>query len=198
MKKEDFFEILGELDDDMVKGAKTTPKKKWKKWKNRNQKIWGIMAACLCLAIIASFIVPNALTPTSENDRQTDAGKEDSPLDGNPNGYDQTADIAPMVCVNRTLYQIAGNQPDMTGKEAEFLYLGKIISKVEESQKPTEDFQANDDIIGSRIYQYGEDIVIEIDGQYWLYEMLYEFLDSHSKRFKIFTHLTTKKLKIFL
>lgn len=90
MKKEDFFEILGELDDDMVKETKTTPKKKWN---NRNQKIWGIMAACLCLAIIAAFIVPNALTPTSENDRQTDAGKEDSPLDGNPNGYDQIVSV---------------------------------------------------------------------------------------------------------
>ena len=28
MKKEDFFEVLGELDDDIVKGAKTTMKKK--------------------------------------------------------------------------------------------------------------------------------------------------------------------------
>lgn len=28
MRKEDFFEILGELDDDIVKGAKTTMKKK--------------------------------------------------------------------------------------------------------------------------------------------------------------------------
>ena len=32
MRKEDFFEVLGELDDDIVKGAKITMKKKmnWK------------------------------------------------------------------------------------------------------------------------------------------------------------------------
>ena len=34
MRKEDFFEVLGELDDDIVKGAKITMKKKmnWKAW----------------------------------------------------------------------------------------------------------------------------------------------------------------------
>lgn len=45
MRKDDFFEILGELDDDIVKGAKTTMKKKL------NWKVWGTMAACLCLIV---------------------------------------------------------------------------------------------------------------------------------------------------
>ena len=37
MRKEDFFEVLGELDDDIVKGAKTIMKKKayWKVWGKR-------------------------------------------------------------------------------------------------------------------------------------------------------------------
>ncbi len=48
MKKEDFFEVLGELDDDIVKGAKTTMKKK------TNWKVWGTMAACLAVVIMAS------------------------------------------------------------------------------------------------------------------------------------------------
>jgi hypothetical protein len=32
-----------------------------------------------------------------------------------------------------------------------------------------ENFQANDDIVGSVVYQFGEDIVVEIDGDYWSY-----------------------------
>ena len=34
MRKEDFFEVLGELDDDIAKGAKTAMKKKmnWQTW----------------------------------------------------------------------------------------------------------------------------------------------------------------------
>ena len=61
MKKEDFFEVLGELDDDIVKGAKTIMKKKM------NWRTWGAMAACLCLvevaaALLASSDIPLAIT----------------------------------------------------------------------------------------------------------------------------------------
>lgn len=62
MRKEDFFEVLGELDDDIVKGAKTTMKKKmnWKAW-------GGAMAACVCLVagaivLLASNDIPSAIT----------------------------------------------------------------------------------------------------------------------------------------
>lgn len=50
MKKEDFFEVLGELDDDIVSGAKAPIQKK------SNWKIWGAMAACLCLAAAAAAV----------------------------------------------------------------------------------------------------------------------------------------------
>ena len=46
MKKEDFFEVLGELDDNIVKGAKTPMKKKV------NWKAWSGMAACLALVAV--------------------------------------------------------------------------------------------------------------------------------------------------
>lgn len=57
MKKEDFFEVLGELDDDIVSGAKTPAKG------NANSKIrrsgwlkWG--AAAACLAVVLAVGVP--------------------------------------------------------------------------------------------------------------------------------------------
>ncbi len=47
MRKEDFFEVLGELDDDMVKGAEAPMKKKIK-WM-----ALGTMAACLAVMVYA-------------------------------------------------------------------------------------------------------------------------------------------------
>ena len=41
MRKEEFFEILGELDDKIVVHAKSTGKKE------PHWKIWGAMAACV-------------------------------------------------------------------------------------------------------------------------------------------------------
>jgi len=46
VRKEELFEVLGELDDDIVKGAEIPVKKKL------NWKHWGTMAACLAAAVI--------------------------------------------------------------------------------------------------------------------------------------------------
>ena len=52
MKKEDFFEVLGELDDDIVKGAKTTMKKKIS---------WKVIRTSAIAAVLAiALIVPAA------------------------------------------------------------------------------------------------------------------------------------------
>lgn len=59
MKKEDFFEVLGELDDDIVKGAKAPVKKKM------NWKIWGA-AACLCF-VLTGGVLYNAFRPMGFN-----------------------------------------------------------------------------------------------------------------------------------
>lgn len=59
MRKEDFFEVLGELDDDIVKEAKSPIKKS-------NRKVWGTMAACLCFALIGSILF-NAFRPITFN-----------------------------------------------------------------------------------------------------------------------------------
>ena len=64
------------------------------------------------------------------------------------------------------------SQPSLTDKESQFIYLGEIESKVSSSQEPKENFQANDDIVGAKVYQYENDIVILIDGKYFLYSNL--------------------------
>ena len=60
MKKEDFFEVLGELDDNIVKGAKTHMKKKL------NWKVWSGMAACLALVAVLGVGMLQSNTPTNE------------------------------------------------------------------------------------------------------------------------------------
>ena len=57
----------------------------------------------------------------------------------------------------------------------EFVYLGQILSDVTSGQSgdtdgvPKENFQANHPVVGCEVYQYGEDIVLHINGAYWLY-----------------------------
>ena len=62
MRKEDFFEVLGELDDDIVKGAKTIMKKKayWK--------VWGTMAACLAIVVALGIGVLQGGFMPNQND----------------------------------------------------------------------------------------------------------------------------------
>ena len=81
-----------------------------------------------------------------------------------------SGDIAPMVYVNDTLYQIVDSQPNFADEKNSFNLLGKIESTVSSSEEPKENFQANDDIVGAAVYQYGDSIVVEIEGKYWLYE----------------------------
>lgn len=79
-------------------------------------------------------------------------------------------DIVPMVYVNDTLYRIVDPQPNFADEKSSFNLLGKIESTVSSSEEPKENFQASDDIVGAAVYQYGDSIVVEIEGKYWLYE----------------------------
>lgn len=53
MKKEELFEIIGELDDDIVKGAKIYMETKKKNY----FVVFGAVAACLCLMICGTFML---------------------------------------------------------------------------------------------------------------------------------------------
>ena len=144
MNSKKFSEAMSELDskyvDEAINYKKKAKKPGWIKW--------GALAACLCLIVTAAFAIPR--------------------LFEQPNDH-TSGDLSPMVYVNDTLYRSASSQPDLTGKEVQLVYLGTISSKVSSSQYPKENFQANDDIVGCAVYQFGKDIVVEIDGQYWSY-----------------------------
>lgn len=156
MNAKKFSDAMSELDTKYVDEAlnyKTKMKKPiWIKW--------GIMAACLCL-IICVVTIPRLLNGSNP------------PISG---------DLAPMVYVNNKLYQYTDSQLDFTDKESQFTYLGEIESKVSSSQEPKENFQANDDIVGAKVYQYENNIVVLIDGKYFLYSHME---DAEMKRLNL-------------
>ena len=85
------------------------------------------------------------------------------------------ADAAPMVYVNDTLYIQSSDQKGYPEQKDDFVYLGKILSDITNYQGdgadgiPKENFQANHPVVGCEVYQYGENIVVKINGSYWLY-----------------------------
>lgn len=142
MKEKRLLRAMGKVDEKYIEEASPVQYSKRAGWLK-----WGVIAACVCLMICA-FAIPRLFEQPNDS---------------------ASGDLSPMVYVNDTLYRCTSSQPDLTGKEGQLVYLGAISSKVSSSQYPQEDFQANDDIVGSAVYQFGEDIVVEIDGQYWSY-----------------------------
>ena len=161
MKNEKLLEIIGGIDDNLVHNAVNDNfKKKTPVWVK-----WGAVAACLvliCVATISLF--------TASDDETTVPGIADAP---------------PMVYVNETLYKQSTSQTSFKELKSDFVYFGVIESDISNFQDtddtgkywdgiPKENFQANHPIVGAKVYQYGNNIVVEIDGEYWLYEQCNE------------------------
>lgn len=99
-----------------------------------------------------------------------------------------SADAPPMVCVDGRLYRRSTDQKDpYGGPEDEFVYLGEIRCDITagagvldgsgESASdgvPKEHLQANHPIVGAEVYQFGEDMMLRIQGECWLYERIRE------------------------
>ena len=154
MTNEKLYEVLGDINEKYVNEAREYRKAKKPVWVK-----WGAMSACLCLVVVGALVVPSLINNTPVGDIDT------PPI---------VADIAPMVCINGELYRDASTQISYTELNEETADLGKIESEISNSCGvsdgiPKEDFQANHSIVGSEVYQYGNDIVIKINGKYWLY-----------------------------
>ncbi len=108
---------------------------------------WGLAA---CFALILAISVPTLL---NFGNRSNISG-----------------DIQPMIYVNGEVYGISSEEP-YDSYQSEFVYIGEITSAVDSDEYPDEEMQSNDkEIIGASVYQYGDDMVVYIDGQYWIYE----------------------------
>lgn len=158
MRKEDFAEVIGDINEKHIVEARADHKAKKPTWLK-----WGAMAACLCLVLVGAFVMrPDNGDYTGDN-TVVSSGVED---------------VAPMVYVNNVLYKQSTTQVSYTELKPEFIYVGKIETDITSDQStstdgvPKENFQANTPIVGAEVYQYGDDVVIQINGEYWLYEIM--------------------------
>ena len=149
MTNEKLYEVLGDINEKYVSEARVYQKAKKPIWAK-----WGAIAACLvlvCVVAIPFFSHNNSVTTPD------------------------IADAAPMIYVNDTLYKQSTSQTSFNELKDDFVYLGVIESDVTNFQGtndagnyldgiPKENFQANHPIVGSEVYQYGENIVVGIGG----------------------------------
>ncbi len=152
MKEKRVLKALGQVDADYVEEASPTQQTKRPGWLK-----WGSMVACLVLVLSVGVFVSHT---RHDDDITIGTG---------------VVDAAPMVYVNDALYKQSNDQQSYQEQKDDFVYLGKILSDVSNYQGggydgiPKENFQANHPIVGCEVYQYGENIVVKINGSYWLY-----------------------------
>jgi len=148
MSNEKLLYAIGKIDDRLVKEA--APTKSNKVAKNTIIKL---------VAVVACFALALSIIPLLNIIQQEQS---------------VPADLPPMIFVGSTLYKQSTSQNSYNELIDEFIYIGEIESLTDPLQKPNEDLQANHDIVGSRVYQYEENIVVLINGKYWLYEVFSE------------------------
>ncbi len=130
MNTKKFSEAMGEIDGKYVeKSASYHSKQKKHKWIK-----WASMAACLCLVLVAVFVIPTLFPTTLDNETQTGV----------------IADYPAMVMVDNQLYKDSGEMLDIPVSAEQD---GQITSSCD--NVPTENNQSN---FGTGYsYQYGED-----------------------------------------
>lgn len=132
MKEKRILDILGKVDEKYIEEA--APAKRTRK--SRSWVKWGAMAACLCLVVVASYIIPHFTAPSSDP-------------------YSPPEDYPPMIMVDGQLYKDSGKTTSVAvaGKQD-----GQITSTCDDV--PTVNDQSN---FGTEfVYQYGEDDTIYV------------------------------------
>ena len=155
MKEQRLLKAMGKVDGKYIEEASPAQQTKKPGWLR-----WGAIAACFAFALLIGAYM---LHTPQDDDVTVGPG---------------VADAAPMVYVNDTLYRQSLNEQEYSEYKDEFIYIGQILSDVTNCQGggadgvPKENLQANHPIIGCEVYQYGENIVVKINGSYWLYTKL--------------------------
>ena len=166
MKKEDLYECFGALNDNVLKRSEEEEGAMKKRNMSKILKM-GSLAACLMVTLgVGVFLIGGNKTPDVEN-----SAGEDSNIVASTN-----VDVAPMVYVNDTLYKKSLEEVYYEELLAEFVFVGKIESDITSNQTsadgvPKVNLQANTPIVGSEVYQYGNNVVVKVNGIYWLYEV---------------------------
>lgn len=151
-REEVLLYAFGGIEDKFVaeaaaaRGKRRAAVRRWMKWG---------LAACIALILVVS--VPALLQPGGSSSSSSSV-----PV--------TSGELQSMICVNGTVYGISAEEP-YDSYRSDFVYLGKIASAVSSDEYPEEEMQSNDgELVGAAVYQYEEELVVCIDGQYWVYE----------------------------
>ena len=142
MNSENLLYTIGKINNNIIQEATPTTKN----GRANNWAKFAAIAACLALVLTVTIFINSSKNLT-------------------------TGDIKPMVYVNGILYGITADNTSFDEQKEDFIYLGKINSIIASSDTPHQEFQANDNIIGSKVYQYNENIVVLINNKHFLYEI---------------------------
>lgn len=119
MRKEDFFEVIGDLDDGIVEGAKTSMKK------NADSKArrmpgwikWGAAAACLCLVIAGVAVWNGGLSGDAPEGGGGPGGGAGTPGGAWPEGVDPVVASVAVIPAGESLLDVADATSVPIGEE---------------------------------------------------------------------------------
>ena len=152
MTGNDLLFAIGDINDSLVERAEIRWTKARKPAKKKTKAVY-FVAAAACLVI--TFIIVNGLIQSYKDN--TDNG-----------GI--TGDLPSMIYINDTLYQAYADDEELNIIPLwPIEYLGEITSTVSSGEEPLEEFQANDEILGAKLYQYGEDVLVVFADNCWRY-----------------------------
>ena len=76
-------------------------------------------------------------------------------------------DYPPLVQIHGVIFK--GSSQSLPNLPQNSIYLGNILSSVSSSEIPVNDFEANDNLVGSAVYQAEDYIIIYHNNQWWIY-----------------------------
>ena len=173
MKKEELYESFGAINDKILIRSEDETMNKVNK--SYLIKLCGLVACFIALVWIGVFFMSNKPGSTEDNEvgNTSDIAKNNE-IDNENVSVSTSCDAAPMVYVNDTLFQKSLEEVFYEELLQEFVYVGKIESDITSDGTgsiPEKNLQANTPIEGSEVYSYGENVVVYINGLYWLYEV---------------------------
>ena len=134
MKKEELFNIIGEVDEQKIAAAgmaMNTKKKSRPVWVK-----WGAMAACLCLVVVGAFVAPTLMGEHGEQ----------PPI--------SSVSAIPYVKINDTFYTLDSDYTNTTTSKLTDDYM--LIGRIERNPSPnTSEEILNGDAAGCKV---GEEI----------------------------------------
>lgn len=142
---EKFFDALGQIDDKYISEVLSYSSRRNAGTVRRK---WLAAVACLSLIIVGASFLFVLLDPPSS-----------------ANHDDEPGDLPPLIYVNDQLY-LNGRYDGGLSEDA--VYIGKIRSYVAD-EVPSKNFQANDPFVGSKLYQYGENIILVYEDSFLMY-----------------------------